>query len=350
MNRKLSSSFQALAVDDEPQNLLILEKLSEKLNIEIHSYLNPHEALNYSDMHEIDIAFVDYMLPGTDGIEVIKKIRARHSEIPIVMITAIDNKQDVRYNAINTGATEFLTKPINIHEFIARVKNLLELRRAQLLLKDKAKLLEDEVEKTTSHIIQREYETLLVIGRAAEYRDQETGKHIERVAHYSRIISQGLGMDKEFQEIIYRSAPLHDIGKIGISDNLLFKEDKLTEKEFEIIKTHAVIGNKILENTHSKYLRAGATIALSHHERFDGEGYPNRQAGEEIHIYGRIVALADVFDALTNKRPYKEPWSIDKVFDLLIEEKRRHFDPEIIEVFMSNKKKVLSIFNNFRDI
>ena len=343
------NSLEAVSIDDEEINLEILEEMSKETGVNITSFVNPLEAAEYVDGNSVDIAFVDYMMPEMNGIELIKHIKELHPDIPIVMITAISDNSNIKLNALKAGATEFLVKPIDAPDFVARVKNLVALRKAQLLLKDKARLLEDEVEKATKSIVEREYETLSVLGRAAEHRDTDTANHVTRVAHYSRMIAEALGEDEEFQDLIFYSAPLHDVGKIGISDTILLKPGKLTGDEFAIIETHSALGYNILKDTKSPYLQAGAIIALMHHEKFSGGGYPNSLIKDGIHIFGRIVAVADVFDALTTKRPYKEPWPIGRALELIIQEKNNQFDPEIVNAFLRNVDAVREIQEKFSD-
>ncbi|WP_022850315.1 MASE1 domain-containing protein [Limisalsivibrio acetivorans] len=196
----------------------------------------------------------------------------------------------------------------------------------------------------------REEETLGIIGKAAEYNDSETGRHITRVARYSKLIAQALGTSGKFQELIYNSAPLHDVGKIGISESLILKPAKLTPEEFEEVKKHCGIGHQLLKSSDSKYLQAGAEIAYTHHEKYDGTGYPRGLHGEHIPLAGRIVAIADVFDALTSKRPYKEPWSIDNALEFIHSQRGRHFDPVLVELFLNNREEVRSICEKYRDI
>ncbi len=190
----------------------------------------------------------------------------------------------------------------------------------------------------------RENETLNVLGKASDYKDPETGAHIIRVSNYSRLLSEALGQSKALQDLLYYAAPLHDIGKLGIPDSILLKPGKLTSEEFEVIKTHTTIGYKILANPSSKYLKAGAVIAISHHEKYDGTGYPKGLRGDGIPIFGRIVSIADVFDALSTKRPYKDPWPFEKVVDLIEEERGKHFDPEIVDLFIKNISGIRQIF------
>jgi len=343
------NDFLALSIDDEQVNLEIIEALAQEINLPVISFNNPLTAVNYFVYNNIDIAFVDYMMPGIDGVEMIKKLRKYHPDIPIIMITALSDDNVLKLRAINAGATEFLAKPIDSTEFLARVKNLLSLRKTQILLKDRAILLEDEVKKATVDIKDREFETLQVLGNAAEYKDPETGAHVERVAHYSKLIAKKSGLNREFQELIYNSSPLHDVGKIGIADSILLKPGKLTTEEFEIIKTHTTIGYDILRKAKSDYLKTGAIIAYSHHERYDGKGYPGFLKGEEIDVLGRIVAVADVFDALTSKRPYKDEWSISRAIDELKKERGHQFDPQMVDVFISDVHEVEEIHSKFKE-
>lgn len=192
----------------------------------------------------------------------------------------------------------------------------------------------------------RENETLNVLGKASDYNDPETGAHIARVSNYSLLISKSFGQSEVMQDLLYNSAPLHDIGKLGIPDSILLKPGKLTSEEFDIIKTHTTIGYEILANPSSKYLKAGAVIALSHHEKYDGTGYPKGLKGDEIPIFGRIVSIADVFDALTTKRPYKKPWPLERALDLIREERGRHFDPDFVDFFIENIIKIKQIYEN----
>jgi response regulator RpfG family c-di-GMP phosphodiesterase len=197
--------------------------------------------------------------------------------------------------------------------------------------------------------VQREYETLNVLGKAAEYKDPETGAHIIRVGYYARMLAKLLNEDELSQDLIFYAAPLHDIGKIGVPDSILLKPGPLTPMEFETMKDHTRIGYEILRHAQSPYLHAGATIALTHHERYNGTGYPSSLAGENIPLYGRIVCLIDVFDALTSKRPYKEAWPLERAIDLLITERNVHFDPKIVDLFVASRSEVERIFNQYQE-
>ena len=220
---------------------------------------------------------------------------------------------------------------------------MLKLRKSQLLLQDKALLLQDEVKLATIRLKESEYETLQMLGKTAEFKDPETNAHTQRVAYYCKLLARAYGLDENLQDIIFYASPFHDLGKIGIPDNILLKPGKLDDDEFSIMKNHAKIGYEILKGSKSKYLKAGGVIAYNHHEKYDGTGYPNGLKGESIPIFGRITAVADVFDALTSSRPYKKAWSLEEAFDFLIEEKSVHFDPKLVDLFLENKNEVINI-------
>lgn len=336
--------INVVSVDDNAINLLLVETLIKDLGMSVVSFASPKEALLYISTNNADIILTDYMMPEMHGIDLIKSIRKGHRDIPIVMITAVTDDNDLKLEALEAGATDFLNKPLNPAEFKARLLNLMNLRKAQLLLQDKALLLEEEVRKAVRLVEEREHEALYVLGRASEYKDLDTATHINRVACYSTLIVKELGGNIYEQELMFNSAPLHDVGKIGIPDVILLKPGKYTDEEFEIMKKHPIIGYEMLKDTSSPYLRQGAEIALSHHEKFNGGGYPYGFKEEQIPLTGRILAVADVFDALTTKRPYKDAWSVDKAVELLKEERGRHFDPQIVDIFLRCKDDVMKIY------
>jgi putative two-component system response regulator len=226
---------------------------------------------------------------------------------------------------------------------------MLKLRSSQKKLANRALLLADEVAKATEQIVTRERETLFCLGRAAEFRDPETHEHIVRMSNYSKLIGRRMGLSEDEAELLLLAAPLHDIGKLGTPDSILLKPGKLTPEEFEIMKQHTVIGGKILSNSASPILQAGAEIAMSHHEKFDGSGYPHGTKGKAIPLNGRIVAVADVFDALTSERPYKKAWELDRATSLILESKGGHFDPDVVDAFFDVLVDVLEVKARYRD-
>jgi len=337
----------AVSIDDNQQNLMLLEAFADQIELEVTSFLDPVEALNFILNNDVDIIFTDYMMPQLNGLELIQKFRKENNSTPIIMITAAG--ENVRADALTAGATDFLNKPLDLPDFIVRTQNLLSLRDAQIQLSNRAKQLEKEVEIATQNLIEREHESLIMLGKTAEFKDPETANHIERVAHYSKLLANKYGLSEEIQDVIYYSSPFHDIGKVGIKDSILLKPGKLTEDEYAIMKTHASIGHEILKESNSKYLQMGANIAISHHEKFDGSGYPNNLTGTEIPIEGRIVAIADVFDALVSHRPYKVAWSFQNAISLLEEEKGKHFDPELVDLFIQSIDEIQEIYNQFKE-
>ncbi|MFU2487407.1 HD domain-containing phosphohydrolase [Thauera sp. WH-1] len=351
MQRPPCSPMNVVVVDDTPLNLVLMGKLVDRLPMaRAQGFERPVEALAWCLEHEPDLIIVDYMMPGMDGLEFIRRMRAsRHrDDLPILMVTA-SHERSVRYEALECGANDFLTKPIDAHEFESRVRNMLKLREAHLATRQRAETLAVEVRKATAEIIDRERETITRLSRAAEFRDPETGAHIQRMSHYSALIARRLGHDEELADALLMAAPMHDVGKLGIPDTILLKPGRLSTEEFEVMKRHPQIGYDILKDSSSSILRLGATIALTHHEKFDGNGYPHGLAGEAIPIEGRIVAVADVFDALTSARPYKPAWPLARAIALLREGRGSHFDPACVDAFLLAWDEVLAVRTRFRD-
>lgn len=344
-------TYQVLIVDDAEINLILFEALLKRMgNSHSVRFSNSLQGLIWAQGNDVDLVIVDYMMPELDGMEFIQRFRATpgKKDIPVLMITANDQKQ-VRYRALDAGATDFLTKPVDKIEFVARANNLLQLGASRKALADRATWLADEVRKATFEIVQRERETVIRLSRATEYRDPETGAHILRMAHYSELIAIGMGLPKAEQELLLEAAPMHDVGKVGIADSILLKPGRLTPEEFEVMKHHATFGYEILRGSLSKVLQAGAEIALGHHEKFDGTGYPGGLARDAIPIFSRIVAVADVFDALTSERPYKKAWTMERASQHIKSSAATHFDPQCVDAFFSQWDNVLKIRRRFSD-
>jgi putative two-component system response regulator len=342
-------THQILIVDDNNVNLILFSVLVKQLgNCQERTFSDPLEALVWAENKPTDLVVVDYRMPQIDGLEFIRRFRQLpgHGETPVLMVTA-DSQKDVRYAALDLGASDFLTKPIDRFEFLSRAKNLLALQDSRHKLADRATWLADEVRKATSELVERERETVLLLAKAAEFRDPNTGAHILRMAMYSQLIGSALGLSKAEQELLLEAAPMHDIGKVGIPDDILLKAGKLDAPEFEIMKRHARIGYEILRESSSVVLQTGAEIAHSHHEKFDGSGYPDGLKGDEIPLFSRIVAVADVFDALTSARPYKLAWSLDRAVAYLKVQSGRHFDPRCVGALLEKWDEVLAIRTRF---
>jgi len=336
-------------IDDVQMNVTLLQHLVRKLpDCESVCFTDPVAALEWCLVNEPDLVIVDYMMPILSGTELVARFRASHPASPVLMITA-NHETALRHAALTIGVTDFLTKPIDKIEFLARAKNMLALRASHNKLADHGAWLADEVRKATETIVARERETIFCLSKAAEYRDPETGGHILRMAHYSRHIARCMGLSVAQQDLLLAAAPMHDVGKVGTPDMILLKPGKLTEAEFVIMKQHAVIGSEILSSSNSSLMQVAAEIAHTHHEKFDGSGYPRALVGEAIPLFGRIVAVADVFDALTSERPYKKSWSIEESTQLLRDGKGKHFDPSCVDAFLREWNEVLMIKQRFVD-
>lgn len=339
--------MRIVSIDDNENNLMLIEALCLDAGLEVESFLDPLDGLMHCLQNPVDMIVIDYMMPNLNGLEFIKEYRGSNTEVPIIMITAAGSDEGIHAQAFEAGANDFLSKPVNATLFKARVFNLLNLYEKKMLLNDRAKHLESEVKAATQALIDREHETLRLLGKVSEYKDPETASHISRVAHYSKMLAAQYGLSEKEQELIFYASPFHDMGKVGIADAILLKPGKLDEDEFTIMKTHASLGYEMLKDSQSEFLQCGAQIAISHHEKYGGGGYPNGISGEDINIYGRITAVADVFDALTSTRPYKKAWSFDDAMNLLVEEKGKHFDPKLVDLFIQNIDRVKEIFESF---
>jgi len=340
-----------VVIDDTQMNLTLISHWIKKMpNYEAISFLEPQKALEFCLNTPPELIIIDYMMPEMNGLEFIAAFREKYvkAEIPILMVTANDQK-DIRYESLEVGANDFLTKPIDKTEFSLRVETMLTLRDNYVKLADQTQWLEYKVRKAIKTVLEREQEIIYRLAKAAEYRDPETGGHIKRMARYSQHIAKNLGLSVKEQDLMLEVAPMHDIGKVGIPDGILLKEGKLTPLEFELMKEHAQMGCDILSGSDSDLLQMGAVVAQTHHEKFNGKGYPSALVGEAIPIFSRIIAVADVFDALTSVRPYKHAWKIEDAIKLLKDESGEHFDPKCVEAFLQNWDAVLAIKDNFKD-
>lgn len=340
-------SMKIVSVDDNQNNLFLIEAICSDMGLTVKSFDDSLNALVYCLQNEVDMILVDFMMPNLNGLQFIEEFRKNKKHIPIIMITAVGDDENVHKKAFDLGANDFLNKPVNAVIFQARILNLLTNHQNRILLEDRAKLLQQEVEKATKSLVDREHETLQILGKTAEYKDPETASHVARVAKYSKLLAREYGLSQKEQDIIFYAAPFHDLGKVGIEDKILLKPGKLDEDEFKIMKTHAQIGYEILKDSKSEYLQAGAVIALTHHEKWNGSGYPNALTSENIHVFGRIVSIADVFDALTSFRPYKKAWSFEEALKYLDDKSGKDFDPKMVEIFKNKIDEVKEIYNSY---
>lgn len=340
-----------LIVDDNDTNLSLLATLARKASaIEPVCMNDPIDALSWCESHVPDLVLLDYRMPSLSGNEFLSIFRKMPgtADIPIIMVTT-ENDRAVRKQAFSLGVTEFLTKPVDTIEFSLRVRNLLALRMAQNLLTDRAKLLEHEVAQAIANVTAREMELVTRLARAAEFRDPETGAHIMRMARYSALIARNLGTDGQWQDLLLKAAPMHDVGKLATPDHILLKPGRLDPDELAIMRQHAEIGANILAGSDSPLIRLAEEIAGSHHEKYDGSGYPRGLAGEHIPLSARIVAVADVFDALSSERPYKPAWPLAQARLHLLQNKGSHFCPRCIDAFVAAWDEVLDIHSSLPD-
>lgn len=341
----MPANLTILIVEDNKTNLMLMEMLIRRLpDCDVLAYDNPVDVVRDLPGLSFDIALIDYQMPSMNGIELITAIRGvkAFADKPLVMVTA-DHDAVTRLNAIRAGAVEFLHKPIEPVEFKARIANLARLVDVQRKLADKAEWLRSEIDKATAELRRREEEIINRLTRAAGYKDRETGAHTLRVARYCGLLARELDLPEEACRDIQLAAPMHDIGKVGIRDDVLLKNGPLSAAERDHMNQHTRIGGAILQGSGCDLLKLASDIAVSHHERWDGTGYPSGLKGKEIPLVGRIAAVADVFDALTSRRPYKRAWPVDEAVAWVIGSAGSHFDPEVIGCFQAHLPEILAI-------
>ncbi|MDO1581900.1 HD domain-containing phosphohydrolase [Rhizobium oryzicola] len=337
--------MRILVVDDNKTNLTLLKKLAASVpGCSALGFSTPAEVLQAMPDLDFDIGVVDFQMPVYNGVDLLLEIRQfeKYRDRPFVIVTA-DMDNTTRMAALNAGAIDFLTKPINPLEFQARIRNLVALIDARNQLAEKAEWLRQEVEKAIAELREREQEIIYRLTLAASYKDPETALHTLRVGAYSEIIARSYGLPVDICADIRLAAPMHDIGKVGIPDAVLLKRDIYTDQERAQMQRHTTIGSRILGESRSGLLQLAAEIAGAHHERWDGQGYPNRLTGEEIPIAGRIVAVADSFDALTTARPYKEAWSVERAIQHIKDRAGSQFDPSCVDAFIRSLDQIREI-------
>lgn len=343
--------MNVLMVDDNQLNLQVYRHaLRDFAGTECVEFTSSAEALSWARHNEVDIALVDYNMPEPDGLEFIRAFRAQthNAQALVIMITGV-SESDIRYRALELGAADFLAKPIDLAEFRARMRNMLALSDSRKKMTDRAEWLSVEVARATANILARERETINRLMRAAEFRDNETGMHIVRMGHFSAELGRALSLPGPECETLLMATPMHDIGKVATPDRILLKPGKLDSDEWEVMKRHTLAGFEILKESESELLQTAAQIALSHHEKFDGTGYPYGIAGDHIPLCARICAVSDVFDALTSKRPYKEAWPLDEAVAEITRLSGTHFDPTLVRAFHEALPRIVAIKERYRD-
>lgn len=338
----LSAPASVLIVDDTPQNISLLNAaLMEEYTIKAAT--SGAQAIDVCLTMPIDIILLDVMMPDMDGFETCRRLKeqplTRH--IPVIFVTARGELHDEAMG-FDCGAVDYITKPIRASIVRARV-------RTHLSLYSQNRALERLVQERTAELNETRLEILHRLGSAGEYRDNETGLHVVRVCHYSRLIAEAVGLQESEAELLYNAAALHDTGKIGIPDSILFKQDKLDDDEWKIIRSHCEIGHKIIGAQQNGLLKSAATVALTHHERWDGCGYPQGLKGSAIPLFGRIVAVADVFDALTSERPYKKAWPVAEAIGEIVRCREQHFDPQVVDSFLLKIHEITAVQQQFAD-
>ncbi|MGR9117698.1 MAG: HD domain-containing phosphohydrolase [Gammaproteobacteria bacterium] len=339
------ASSKILIVDDQRTNVVVLQKMLAQAGYQ-HIFFTT-DARNAAAMYfelNVDLLLLDIRMPHLDGFQVLEQLRSGLSDddyLPILVLTA-ELSSATRSRALENGAKDFLTKPFDRLETLQRIRNILEVRLLHRKLRNYNEKLELQVKKRTQELEHSRIEVIRKLGRAAEYKDNETGNHIVRMSKFAQLLGGAAGLEQAEAEMIWCAAPMHDIGKIGIPDRILLKQGPLDSDEWEIMKTHAEIGSDILSGSDSQLLKMAARIAISHHEKWDGSGYPNGLCREEIPIEGRICSICDVFDALTSVRPYKPAWPIDKALEFIKENSGSFFDPHLVELFENIFDQILA--------
>jgi len=342
---------ELLFVDDNATNLKVYTTIAARIEgTHAQAFVSSAAALVWCESKEPDLIVLDYRMPAPNGIEFIQQYHRLYprTDTPIIMITG-EQDREVRHRALEAGASDFLNKPADPVEFLTRVRNLLALRERGKQLENRAATLAEEVRAATKEIQDREHETITRLMRAMEYRDNDTGMHVMRMGQYAMTLGRALELSAADQEMLLLATPMHDIGKVATPDHILLKPGALSPDEWAIMQTHAQAGHNILAGSASKILQHASLIALNHHERWDGTGYPNRLKGTDIPLAARICAVGDVFDALISKRPYKEAWTPAEAFKAIEKTAGLHFDPMIVEALFCCKNEIEQILHRFTD-
>lgn len=344
------SKFRVLIVDDIGKNIQVVANLLKDENYHLSYATSGNQALEIVRGSMFDLILLDIMMPGLDGYETCKRIKQlpNYSETPVIFLTARDDHDSI-VKGFASGGQDYVTKPFNTAELLARVGTHLKLKAFEDSQQQKIDDAIAELRRLNDELEDSQKEVVFTLGAIAETRSKETGMHVKRVAEYSRLLAILSGTPVHEADILALASPMHDLGKVGIPDNILHKNGPLTHEERVIMDTHAQLGYDMLKRSNREILKTAAIVALEHHEKWDGSGYPYKKSGLNIHLYGRVTALADVFDALCSKRCYKEPWNDDEIFDYIRSQKGGHFDPALVDLFFDNLEHFLIIRETFPD-
>jgi putative two-component system response regulator len=338
----LTQEQTVLVVDDMPDNISILSSILSD-DYKVKAATRGKAAVKIALKTQPDLILLDIMMPEMDGYEICRTLKCdpRTRNIPVIFITALGEVEDEK-TGFEYGAVDYITKPVSPSIVKARVRTHLDLY-------DQSRVLGRMVAQRTKELDRSRLELIRRLSRASEFRDNETGRHVIRMSHYSRIIAEALGLNEEETNIIFNATPMHDVGKIGIPDTILLKPGKLTDEENRIMQKHAEFGANIIGIHDDSLLKTAWIVALTHHEKWDGTGYPRGLAGEDIPLEGRITAIADVFDALTSERSYKKSWTLEEALEYVVKEKGRHFDPDLADLFVSQTGKIEAVLRDYSD-
>lgn len=343
------SNCKILLVDDTKTNIDVLVQTLRN-DYKLGVALNGVKAIEYAKTRVPDLILLDILMPGMDGFEVCRKLKEDPitKDIPIIFITAMDDPTH-KTRGFDVGAVDYITKPFDVAEVKARVKTHLSLKIAQEALKIQNTILEEKVRERTRELEETQIEILDRLGLAIEYRDEETGIHIKRMSRFCELLGKAAGLSFEEYKLLGLASTMHDVGKIGIADAILLDSNILTNEKREIMKAHTTIGARLLSGSKSALLQTAEIIAVTHHEKWDGTGYPHGKKGEEIPLFGRIACICDVFDALISKRPYKDAWPIEQAFQEIKNGSGSFFDPKLVELFISLEPELRKIIEEVKN-
>ena len=348
---RMQENAHVLVVDDREENVLLLESILASAGYSnVSSLTDPTKVEAHYEEHGFDLILLDIRMPKMNGFKVLSRLSTLSVDdyVPAIVLTA-QTDAETKIRALELGAKDFITKPFLKQEVLLRIQNMLNVRTAYNQKRRMNEVLEDRVVARTEEVVDAQYEIIRRLARAGEYRDNETGMHVLRVGKGSQILARALGHGERFSELVMHASTMHDVGKIGVPDRVLLKPGRLNTEEWGFMRSHAAIGANILDGHSAEIMKMAKVIAETHHEMFDGGGYPHGIVGDEIPVEGRITAICDVFDALTSKRPYKEAWSAEQAIDEIQRSAGAHFDPGMVTTFVEVSPQIVALREVFSD-